>query len=136
MKKWILALVICISIVALTAGTALASWGGGTGDDAVQVEGDVTLVDTKYSITGTLTALGTNSSATVLAAVGSGTWELDFGRQNYYLPTGFGVGTHTIQGKLCQGGEIDVYVVDSVSVGRAEGGPPPWHPKGGPPGRS
>lgn len=142
MRKWILALVICISIVALTASTALASWGGGTGDDAVEVVGEVTLIDTKYWITGDLTALGDTPSRSVLNAVGSDTWQLDFGKGDYYKPAGFGTGPHTIQGKLCEGGEIDVYVVDGTPVGRPEGGnpggfpPSGWHPKGGPPGKT
>ncbi len=131
MKKLMLFLVICISMVALIASPVLASWGGGTGDDAVQVVGDVTLVGTTYSITGTLTALSSTPSAAVLLALAAspGTWELDFGKQNYYLGT-FGTGTGiTIQGKLCKNGEIDVYVVGTTSNGRTEGGPPPWSPK-------
>lgn len=139
MKKLILALVTCVSITALAASPALASWGGGTGDDAVQVVGDVTLVDTKYYITGDLTALGATPSQRVLDAVSVSpdTWELDFGKDDMYMPAGFGEGTYTIQGKLCEGGEIDVYKVGETIV-RTEGpsGPPGGHPlPGGPPGQ-
>ena len=57
MKKLMVFLVICISMVALVASPALASWGGGIGNDAVEVTGTVTLVDGKYWITGQLVEL-------------------------------------------------------------------------------
>ena len=143
MKKLMVFLVICISMVALVASPALASWGGGIGNDAVEVTGTVTLVDGKYWITGQLVELADPGSPSqrVINGIALGptaSWELDFGKQGYYKPASFGTGTGiTIQGKLCKvvttGGEIDVY--SPTNTTRTEGGPRPWHPHGGPPGQ-